>query len=205
MKALASQTSRATGDISRQIAEFQRASHQAVGGLADMAVRMNEIAGLTTSIAAAVEEQDAAAGQISKNVDFSEVDRNVTGVADAISRTNAEAPMVNSTAADLVGSTRVLRSAVETLLAALAKEVEDRGADVRSTCDRAVTVTVDGRRSWIVVDEGNRFVWPGYDLRPVPGDATRYHYGFLPPSFFNDVLKAFAAWHRAAKPRLTPR
>ncbi|RAI41171.1 hypothetical protein CH338_03855, partial [Rhodoplanes elegans] len=145
VKALASQTSKATGDISRQIAEIQRSSQQAVGAIADMAVRMNEIAGLTTSIAAAVEQQDAATGQISKNVDFSEVDRNVTGVADAISRTNAEAAMVNSTAADLVGSTRVLRGAVETLLAALAKEVEDRRAESRSKCDRAVTVTVNGR------------------------------------------------------------
>lgn len=64
---------------------------------------------------------------------------------------------------------------------------------------------LDAERSWIVVDEGNRFVWPGYDLRPVPGDAARYHYGFLPPRFFNDVLKSFAAWHRATKSRLTLR
>ncbi|MDC7786419.1 nitrate- and nitrite sensing domain-containing protein [Rhodoplanes sp. TEM] len=168
VKALAAQTSKATDDISRQIAEIQNSSQQAVGAIADMAVRMNEIAGLTTSIAAAVEQQDAATGQISKNVDFTEVDRNVTGVADAISRTNAEAAMVNSTASDLVGSTRTLRGAVETLLAALAKELDDRRAEVRSKCDRPVTVTVDGRSTPTrMIDLGSS----GLRIRNVPGLA----------------------------------
>ena len=64
---------------------------------------------------------------------------------------------------------------------------------------------LDAERSWIVVNEGNRFVWPGYDLRKVPGDAARYDYGFLPPRFFNEVLKSFGAWHQAKKGQLTAR
>lgn len=28
---------------------------------------------------------------------------------------------------------------------------------------------LDGERSWVIVSEGDRFVWPGYDLRKVPG------------------------------------
>jgi PemK-like, MazF-like toxin of type II toxin-antitoxin system len=64
---------------------------------------------------------------------------------------------------------------------------------------------LDAARSWIVVDEGNEFVWPGYDLRKVPGNQLRYDYGFLPPRFFNQVLRKFAAWHKTAKARLTGR
>jgi PemK-like, MazF-like toxin of type II toxin-antitoxin system len=60
-------------------------------------------------------------------------------------------------------------------------------------------------RSWVVVSEGNKFVWPGYDLRKVPGDAARYEYGFLPPRFFSDILKAFGTWHKTSKGRLTGR
>ena len=64
---------------------------------------------------------------------------------------------------------------------------------------------LDRARSWIVVSEGNEFVWPGYDLRPAPGRRGRYDYGFLPPRFFNTVVKAFGAWHRAKKTRFSAR
>ena len=57
---------------------------------------------------------------------------------------------------------------------------------------------LDDRRSWVVVTEGNEFLWPGYDLRKVP-NRDRYGYGFLPPRFFNQVLKAFLALHPAGK------
>jgi hypothetical protein len=63
---------------------------------------------------------------------------------------------------------------------------------------------LDGQRSWIVVAEGNEFDWPGYDLRKI-GRSDRYDYGFLPPRFFNQVIEAFAAWHRARKAKLTSR
>jgi hypothetical protein len=63
---------------------------------------------------------------------------------------------------------------------------------------------LDDDRSWIVVEEGNEFLWPGYDLRKIP-HTDRYDYGFLPPRFFNQVLDAFAACYEAGKPRLTPR
>jgi hypothetical protein len=53
---------------------------------------------------------------------------------------------------------------------------------------------LDGERSWIVVTEGNEFVWPGYDLRTVVRQ-DRYDYGFLPPRFFNQVLTAFLRLH----------
>ncbi len=63
---------------------------------------------------------------------------------------------------------------------------------------------LDDERSWIVVAEGNEFDWPGYDLRKI-GRGDRYDYGFLPPRFFNRVIEAFAAWHRAHKAKLTSR
>jgi hypothetical protein len=63
---------------------------------------------------------------------------------------------------------------------------------------------LDADPSWIVVAEGNEFVWPGYDLRKLP-HSDRYDYGFLPPRFFNRVLDAFASWYRSRRPRVTPR
>ncbi len=63
---------------------------------------------------------------------------------------------------------------------------------------------LDDDRSWIVVAEGNEFLWPGYDLRKLP-HGDRYDYGFLPPRFFNQVLEAFDACHQAGARRLTSR
>jgi hypothetical protein len=63
---------------------------------------------------------------------------------------------------------------------------------------------LDHARSWIVVSEGNEFLWPGYDLRRRP-DRDRYDFGFLPPRLFARVIKAFVSWHRRGKRRVTSR
>ena len=63
---------------------------------------------------------------------------------------------------------------------------------------------LDDDRSWVVVSEGDQFVWPGYDLRK-RRNTDLYEYGFLPPRFFQDVLAAFLAWHKTRKVKLTPR
>jgi hypothetical protein len=47
---------------------------------------------------------------------------------------------------------------------------------------------LDDERSWIVLDDFNEFLWPGYDLRPVPGKAGKYDYGFLPPALFRQIV-----------------
>ena len=63
---------------------------------------------------------------------------------------------------------------------------------------------LDDARSWVVVSEGDQFVWPGYDLRKARrGDG--YDYGFLPPRFFQSVITAFRAWHKTHKVTLTSR
>jgi hypothetical protein len=63
---------------------------------------------------------------------------------------------------------------------------------------------LDDARSWIVIDDGNEFVWPGYDLRKAP-KTDGYEFGFLPPRFFNKVVAAFEAFHEAGQTKTTPR
>lgn len=51
---------------------------------------------------------------------------------------------------------------------------------------------LDAGRSWIIVSEGNEFIWPGPDLRPVPGqDQSSIVYGYLPPRLFRVVRDRF--------------
>jgi hypothetical protein len=56
---------------------------------------------------------------------------------------------------------------------------------------------LDSERSWVVVSEVNRFVWPGPDLARVPGDPRRFDYGFLPPRFFKKITSQIVDRARA--------
>lgn len=63
---------------------------------------------------------------------------------------------------------------------------------------------LDDERSWIVIAEGNEFIWPGFDLRKLP-NKDAYDYGFLPPRFFEKVRDAFVTYARAEKAKLANR
>ena len=69
---------------------------------------------------------------------------------------------------------------------------------------QAKALGLDLERSWVMVDEANLFTWPGYDLRKVPGSGD-FHYGFLPPNFFNKVMSAGRAWLKRHGLTVTPR
>ena len=61
---------------------------------------------------------------------------------------------------------------------------------------------LDGERSWVVVTEANEFVWPGPDLRQIPGSAGKFAYGYLPPKLFRSIKDAFVRhWKRQAGSR----
>ena len=48
---------------------------------------------------------------------------------------------------------------------------------------------LDGERSWVVISEVNRFIWPGPDLRPISRDRPdQFAYGLLPPAFFEEII-----------------
>lgn len=61
---------------------------------------------------------------------------------------------------------------------------------------------LDDARSWIILTEANRFIWPGPDLRPIaPGSVV---YGELPAALFRQVRAnwlALAATRRGIVPR----
>ena len=65
---------------------------------------------------------------------------------------------------------------------------------------------LDDERSWVVLSEANRFLWPGPDLRPArPGDAASVAYGQLPYAIFEQIRRKFIAAVRAARAGIVPR
>ena len=85
-----------------------------------------------------------------------------------------------------------------------APQPPDEGIELpQPTKDR---LGLDGERSWIVVSEGNDFIWPGPDLRPMAGQGPEsVAYGFLPPRLFQVVRDRLLARVRANRASLTQR
>ncbi|HJE24696.1 MAG TPA: methyl-accepting chemotaxis protein [Methylorubrum populi] len=117
VKELASQTARATEEISTQISRIQRSTGAAVEAIGHIAGRIREISGVSTSIAAAVEEQSAATQEIVRNVSQAatgthEVTTNIGGVASASEETGAAASQVLGAASELLRQSAHLRAEV---------------------------------------------------------------------------------------------
>ncbi len=121
VKNLASQTARATDEISSQINGIQTAtqsSADAISGISATIGRMNEI---TANVAAAVEEQGAATAEIARNVEQAsagtqEVSSNIQGVTAAVSETADVAREIQQAAADLNDQAQSLRQSVTSFL-----------------------------------------------------------------------------------------
>ena len=64
---------------------------------------------------------------------------------------------------------------------------------------------LDGERSWIIVNEFNVFVWPGFDVRPIRRGMSRIHYGWLPPKLFDEIIRKFGELRATAKCQGTSR
>jgi hypothetical protein len=65
---------------------------------------------------------------------------------------------------------------------------------------------LDDHPSWIITNELNRFIWPGYDLRPVSRDKPdTFAWGFLPVDVFAAVKRGIAAHQKSSDLSIAPR
>ena len=122
VKALATQTARATDEIQAKVQEIQQTTggaQKAIGGIGRTIGRMSEIA---TAIAAAIEEQAAATREIANSVTQAaqgteEVSSNIAGVSTAVHETGDAAGRVHGTSRELAAEAERLRHEVGTFIA----------------------------------------------------------------------------------------
>ena len=50
---------------------------------------------------------------------------------------------------------------------------------------------LDDERCWVIVSEHNIDEWPNGGLRPIPGKAGTFSYGFVPPRLFAQIRSKF--------------
>lgn len=102
--------------------------------------------------------------------------------------------------ADKGGVTRVL------VLPITHREPNDATAAVEIPAKVKSRLGLDEARSWVVLSEWNEFVWPGPDLRRLPGaDDLSVAYGMLPPKLFAIVRDRFLSIAAARAARPVPR
>lgn len=122
VKALAQQTAKATEEIASQVSAVQQATEGSVSAIRSIGNTINSVSEIGASIAAAMEEQGASTGEISRNVSQAamgtqEVSANVVQVTEAAGHTGAAAGQVLGAARELAQQTETLRGQVEKFLA----------------------------------------------------------------------------------------
>jgi methyl-accepting chemotaxis protein len=114
VKALAEQTSKATGEIGQQITGIQVATNESVGAIKEISGTIERLSEIASTIAAAVEEQGAATQEISRNVQQAaqgtqQVSSNITDVQRGAGETGSASAQVLSAARSLSSDSNRLR------------------------------------------------------------------------------------------------
>jgi methyl-accepting chemotaxis protein len=117
VKALAEQTAKATGEIGQQISGIQAATQDSVGAIREISQTIERLSEISSTIAAAVEEQGAATQEISRNVaqaaqGTQQVSSNIIDVQRGASETGSASSQVLSAAQMLSGDSDRLKREV---------------------------------------------------------------------------------------------
>ncbi|UYO48705.1 cache domain-containing protein [Rhodopseudomonas palustris] len=121
VKALAEQTAKATGEITLQINGIQAATDQSVAAIKEIGETIAKMSEISSTIAAAVEEQGAATQEISRNVQQAslgtqQVSSNIADVQRGATETGAASSQVLAAAKSLSGDSTRLKVEVSNFL-----------------------------------------------------------------------------------------
>jgi len=124
VKALSSQTAKATDEIGMQIAAMQGATQRSIQAIADIERTISDIGNISGAIATAVTQQGAATQEIARSIDVAarltnETAAEVAGVGEATQNTRASATSVKTLADDLAAAAGNIRSQVDQFFAKL--------------------------------------------------------------------------------------
>ncbi|MDN4987476.1 PilZ domain-containing protein [Bradyrhizobium arachidis] len=150
VKSLSNQTAKSTEEIARLIAEIQASTQAAVQAVEEMGGQITEIDGVATSVAAAMEEQDAATREIARSIQESATA--AKQVSTKIARVSQDADSVNARAAEMRDAISGVSSNLSSLQSLLVRTVRssatevDRRLSKRYPTDLEVTVT-DNRQA----------------------------------------------------------
>ena len=132
VKELATQTSKATDEISQQIAAVQLETDGAVSVIKEITDTIEQMNKIASAISDAVEQQGMATQEIARNIQEAsagtrEVSSNILGVSTSAGETGQAARQVSEAAAELQREAGVLREGVQGFLSNVRETVGSRG------------------------------------------------------------------------------
>jgi methyl-accepting chemotaxis protein len=138
VKELAKQTAKATEDISRKIQAIQADTKAAVDAIGTISGVINQINDISTTIATAVEEQNATTNEMSRNVTHAaqgsgEITSNIAAVAKAAEDTTRDATDTQKASQQLVETSSHLRKLVNQFKINTPGADGERNADAKDT------------------------------------------------------------------------
>ncbi|MBV9564357.1 MAG: methyl-accepting chemotaxis protein, partial [Bradyrhizobium sp.] len=124
VKALAEQTAKATGEIGQQITGIQAATQESVGAIQAISGTIAKLSEISSTIAAAVEQQGAATQEISSNVQqaaqgTAQVSSNIDDVRSGAGKTGAASQELLAAAQTLSSDSNRLKAEVGRFLASV--------------------------------------------------------------------------------------
>jgi methyl-accepting chemotaxis protein len=134
VKALAGQTAKATAEIGQNVSLIQASTRNAVDAVREIGSAMRDINDVTSNIAGAVDQQDAATREISVNAQMAAQGNetlvvNIGSLSDAIGETNKAATSVLSTSNDLTSTAEILSREVDKFFHNLRADPLERHGD----------------------------------------------------------------------------
>jgi methyl-accepting chemotaxis protein len=118
VKSLATQTARATDEIQQQVDQIRAEADRAVKAIHEITGTIGSMSQTTASVAAAVEEQEAATGEIARNVQeaavvSTQVSNELASVTDAASLTGRSAAELRGATEHLMAQSEAIRQEVD--------------------------------------------------------------------------------------------
>ncbi len=106
----------------------------------------------------------------------------------------------------VVATKRAADGDIDTIVAPITHQPpEDPAASIEIPAATCKSLGLDGGRHWLRLDELNRFAWPGFDLRPIPGSPDKYEYGMLPPGLYQQLREGILTRQKERAGRIISR
>jgi|GEM_PF-1810992 len=134
VKNLANQTTKATEEISTQVAGVQEATTGAVQSIEKITATITEINNTTSGVAAAVEQQGAATSEIARNIEETaqstdQISSNIGEVSDVANRTETLATGVLDNSGQVAQQSEILQKTIRDFLDGVAQAQNMSSAD----------------------------------------------------------------------------
>ncbi|MER2606480.1 MAG: nitrate- and nitrite sensing domain-containing protein [Siculibacillus sp.] len=170
VKGLAGQTARSTEEIGRKVAEIQGATRRAVGSIGAITDAIGTLDGVSSAIAAAMEQQRAAMTGFSEsvsrtNVAVDDVAARMIDIAERVSLSTRSAETVTAVSDTMRASSEQVRARIPAIVAEATRKAERRETP-RHAASTPVPVVIDGEHRRTMLRDVST---DGARLEPIPG------------------------------------